>query len=184
MAKADIAQTMTKLLGLLTPLEPEERQRVISATLTLLGDSAETARGASPLTSGGPTASQWQRAGVWMKQNGLTPDMLDQVFHVDGDHVEVLASAVPGRTAKERTLNIYLLAGAARLLATGDAGFDDKYARELCTNLGSYDSTNHSKYLKDRGNNLAGSASTGWKLTGPGLKQAAGLIKQMAPAAE
>ena len=100
-----------------------------------------------------------------MKQNGLTSDMLDQVFHVDGEHVEVLAASVPGKTMKERTLNVYLLAGAARLLATGETAFDDKYARELCGNLGSYDPTNHAKYLKDRGNKLAGSASTGWKPT-------------------
>jgi hypothetical protein len=182
MAKDKIAGTMTKVLSLLMPLEPEERQRVISATLTLLGEPADNSR-VSAMSLMGGVASRPQRAGVWMKQNGLTSDMLDQVFHVDGEHVEVLAPSVPGKTTKERTLNAYLLAGAARLLATGEPAFDDKYARELCAHLGSYDRTNHSRYLKDRGNKLAGSASTGWKLTGPGLSHTAALIKQMAPAA-
>jgi len=178
MAKENIAETMTKLLALLTPLNPDERKRVINATLTLLGEpsASQSSYGAGATDAD----TRPQRAAVWLKQNALTSDVIDQVFHVDGEHVEVVASAVPGKSNKERTLNGYLLAGAARMLATGDATFDDRFAREVCGNLGCYDPTNHSKYLKDRGNKLAGSASTGWKLTGPGLTQAAALIKQMA----
>lgn len=183
MAKENIADAMTKLVALLTPFNSEERRRVIGAALTLLGDAP--ALGAAHIPSGGDlgkVGASSQRASAWMKRNGLTSDILDQVFHVDGEHVEVVASRVPGKSNKERTLNAYALAGAARLIAIGDSAFDDKYARELCGNLGCYDSTNHSKYLKERGNKLAGSASTGWKLTAPGLTHAAVVIKQLAPA--
>ena len=181
MSKSNIAETMTKLLSLLTPLSSEERQRVISATLTLLGESTPSSASQGPHSSNAavaaPAASQ--RAGLWMRQNSLSPELIDQVFHIDGEHVEVVASHVAGKTNKERTLNVYLLAGAAKLLGTGDSTFDDKFARELCGNLGCYDSTNHSRYLKDKGNKLAGSAATAWKLTTPGLTHAATLIKQM-----
>jgi hypothetical protein len=182
MAKDDLAETMGKLLALLKPLEAEERQRVINATLMLLGDPSPTLEVSASQSAIAPTMPRGrpQRAAVWMKQNGITQNMIDQIFHIDGDRAEVVASAVPGSSNKERTLNAYLLAGAARLLGTGDPAFDDKFARELCGNFGCYDNTNHSKYMKDRGNRLAGSASTGWKLTAPGLTQAAALVKEMA----
>jgi hypothetical protein len=181
MSKTNIGETMTKLLSLLTPLSSEDRQRVISATLTLLGEPPPSSASQSTQFSNAavvtPAASQ--RAAIWMRQNSLSAELIDQVFHIDGEHVEVVASHVPGKTNKERSLNVYLLAGAAKLLGTGDPTFDDKFARELCGNLGCYDSTNHTKYLKDKGNRLAGSAATGWKLTTPGLTHTAALIKQM-----
>jgi hypothetical protein len=63
-------------------------------------------------------------------------------------------------------------------LTTGDATFDDKAARQLCDDLGCYDSANHSVFMGDKGNLLTGSKKLGWKLTAPGLKHGANLIKQ------
>lgn len=183
MAKENVADAMMKIVTLLTPFTSEERQRMISAALTLLGDAPATGMksfagsGDQPILGGNS-----QRATAWMRQNGLTSHTLEQVFHIDGENVEVVAASVPGKSKKNQTLNAYALAGVARLIAVGDSTFEDKVARELCSNFGCYDSTNHSKYLKDRGNKLAGSASTGWKLTAPGLTHAAAVIKQMSPA--
>jgi hypothetical protein len=178
MTTMKIAEAATKIVEILAPFETEERQRAVQAALTLLGEGpARTSSGGSgsdELDGGLP-----KRAGAWLHQHGLKREQLDEVFHCDGDNVEIIAASVPGHSNKERTLNAYLLAGISQLLAKGDASFGDGLARHVCRNLGCYDHTNHATYLKDKGNRFAGSKEQGWKLTGPGLAQAAGLIGQM-----
>ncbi len=61
--KLDLAAVTTQLHGLLEPLEPAERQRAITATLTLLGD-AFTPPIASPSGGGGVPPSHNGGAGV------------------------------------------------------------------------------------------------------------------------
>ncbi|GGK17241.1 hypothetical protein GCM10011394_28060 [Luteimonas terricola] len=74
-------------------------------------------------------------------------------------------------------MNTYLMLGIAAFLSTGEASFTDKDARELCEHFGCYDATNHAKYIKEFGNKITGSKSSGWKLTAPGLNAAAELVK-------
>lgn len=62
------------------------------------------------------------------------------------------------------------------------SSFDDKSARAQCQSSGCYDHTNHATYMKDKGNDLAGSKDKGWSLTNPGLKAGAMLVKQIAQA--
>ena len=182
MNATNIAEAATKIVEVLTPFESEERRRAVHAALTLLGE------GHVPITSGDSGGSNDVIAGLpkrtsaWLHQHGLTGNDLDQVFHRDGDRVEVIAAAIPGTSAKERTLNAYLLAGTSRLVATGEPSFDDRSARQICKNLGCYDHTNHATYLKDKGNRFSGSKDQGWTLTAPGLAQAAALIRQMTSA--
>jgi len=76
-------------------------------------------------------------------------------------------------------LNVYVMAGIAKLLEAGDPSFDDKTARDLCKSAGCFDNTNHSKYLVDKGNEFAGSKDKGWVLTAPGLKRGAALVKEI-----
>ena len=71
-----------------------------------------------------------------------------------------------------------LVAGAARLIVTGEPKFDDREARDLCERFGFFDPTNHSKYVKG-GSEFTGSKDKGWTLTAPGLKQAALLIAEL-----
>jgi hypothetical protein len=181
MSKQNIGETTTKIVNLLTPFESEERKRIVQATLTLLGESLDSAHIKS--TKNGESVEIAgdlpQRAKVWMRQNRISIEELEQVYHVDGGKAEIVASNIPGKTKKEQTLNAYLLAGTAGLLAIGEPAFDDKVARELCDTLGFYDPTNHATHMKDKGNKLAGSKAMGWKLTAPGLTQSAALIKEM-----
>jgi hypothetical protein len=184
MNKSNVTDTTVKMVALLEPFDADVRRRVIHATLTLLGDEHPT-KSEGPDKKDDPisTGHLPRRAESWMRQTGLTEDEINQVFHIDGDHVEVVASRIAGKTNKERTLNSYLLAGISRLLSSGEASFDDKAARTLCSELGCYDHTNHATYLKDKGNAMAGSKDVGWKLTSPGLAQAANLVREMAKTA-
>jgi hypothetical protein len=74
-------------------------------------------------------------------------------------------------------MHTYLMQGFAAFLATGEASFSDKDARDLCEHFGCYDATNHAKYIKEFGNRITGSKNAGWKLTAPGLTAVAELLK-------
>jgi hypothetical protein len=182
MSKKSVTEVVSTIVDELTPLSSEERQRVVEASLTLLGESKrrsveESDEKELPDRASGEQLPQPAR--IWMHQNSLTHDDLQQVFHISDEGVEVIASEAPGRGRSEQVRNVYLLIGASRLLASGDPSFDDKAARALCESLGCYDSTNHSKYMKDKGNEFVGTKSGGWTLTGPGKKRAAALVKEM-----
>jgi len=91
----------------------------------------------------------------------------------------VIASDIPGKNKKEKNLNAYLLTGIGQYISTGDTSFDDKTARALCTTFACYDSTNHAVYMKGKGNELTGSKENDWKVTAPGLKKGALLVKDI-----
>lgn len=116
---------------------------------------------------------------MWMKQNAIEISELEQVFHIADGISEFIAPRLPGRNKKEQTHVAYIVTGIGQLVVTGSASFDDKLARALCESAGCYDSANHSAYLKDRGNELAGSKEKGWSLTAPGLKRGADIIKDI-----
>jgi hypothetical protein len=180
MAKIKMTDVVTKMVDLLTPLSVEERRRAIAASLTLLGDQpsgSEQGAGASNREDAKVLPGPSGRAGVWMKQNNISMDELEQVFSIADGVVEVIASDIPGKDDKEKTYNSYVLVGIARLLATGSPNFDDKLARALCKTSGCLNRSNHSQYLKDKGNEFAGSKDKGWMLTAPGLKRGAALVK-------
>src|SRR6185437_1716369 len=142
-----IAEITGKVVGLLEPLSSEDRQRVINASLTLLGETSIAGRptseppGATNQTGGrtgkpDPTLSGLPpKAMNWMKQNGLTTVQIEDVFHIASDGAPIIASLVPGKGKKQQTYNAYVLLGVSRLLATGDATFDDKAARAACEEL-------------------------------------------------
>jgi hypothetical protein len=177
-----ITDVVSVVVGALQPLESEERHRVVSASMTLLGESgfrspksvdddnerAEEDSGALP-----------GRASSWMKQNSVSLEQLRQVFHWTDGTVEVIAAEMPGKNNKEKVRNAYILLGIAQLLSSGVASFDDKSARALCEKLGIYDHTNHMKAMKG-GNEFTGSKDKGWTLTAPGLKHGAALVAGLA----
>ncbi len=179
----DLKAVTNQLYDLLEPLESEERQRVIKAALTLLGDDASVATGdgkgkkqeeADTDVSGFPT-----RASSWMKKYEVTPEQLAHVFHIDGETVDVILDSVPGNVQKQQAINAYILTGVAELLKTGNTKFTDKAGREACEKMGCYGKTNHATCLKKPGNVLSGSKNAGWTLTGPGLKSGADLVKDI-----
>lgn len=168
-----------KVVDLLTPLSSEDRGRVISASMMLLGETALPVSGVDPKTPSGDGegVTLSTKAKTWRNQNSLSDDEISQFFHSADGKCDVIVGSMPGKNKKEQTLNAYVLAGAAQLLAVGEAKFTDKEARSLCVNSGCYDQANHSSTLKVKGNLFTGTKDKGWALTAPGLKHAALLIK-------
>ena len=181
------AEVMVEVVNLLTPLASEDRKRVVSAALTMLGETSiapeiSQQKASIDIEVMNDGTALLPRAKTWLKQNGLTSSDLEQVFHTSSAGVEYIAPDVPGNNSKEKTYNAYLLAGISKLLLNGEPNFDDKSARDLCRTLGCFNEGNHANYLKDKGNGLTGSKEKGWTLTAPGLKQAAGLVVTLSKA--
>lgn len=181
MANITAVDAASQIVSLLTPLSPEDRRRAIRAAFALLGDEATDSPTAGQTQGGdqGQSDNFPPRARAWMKQNGISTDEIQQVFHVSEGAVEVIASEIPGKNDKERTYAAYVLTGVAKLLGTGNPFFDDKSARALCKSSGCFNVANHSTYLNDKGNEFAGSKEKGWTLTAPGLKLGAALVKEL-----
>src|ERR1700683_5495263 len=183
-----ITEITSKIVKLLTPLDSAARQRAIQATLTIFGDVATQDNTATAATGSGKTETHGAsggstvqgKAAAWMRQNDISEAQLAETFDVDGENTSVIADTIPGKNAKDRTASAYVIQGIARLLATGEATFDDKAARKLCEHFGCYDASNHAGYLGGLGNRVAGSKSKGWKLTAPGMKAGADLVKAIA----
>lgn len=179
-----ITEVTTKVHALLEPLTSDERRRVVTAVLTLLGDEVSVR---APSTVPGNAASSVEedngstklppKASAWSKKYGLTVEQLEHFFHFDNGSVTCIELAGQGKSKKEKAINTYLLTGVAALLGKGEAEFTDDEARKLCEHFGCYDGTNHTKAIKEFGNNITGSKSSGWKLTAPGLTAAAALVK-------
>lgn len=172
-----------QIVDLLTPLSSEERQRIVAASLMLLGEQSLKASTAAKGTSAEATDDEPEasalsgKAKTWQKQNGLTASQLSQAFHTSGDKTDVIVGDMPGKNKREQALSAYVLTGIAQLLSTGEPTFTDKDARALCTSAGCYDATNHAKALANKGNWFTGTKDKGWTLTAPGLKHGATLIK-------
>lgn len=184
---------MGKVLAALQPLEDASQVRVLRWAIEKLQLSASFS-GAGGAQTGGTTGPMSgtsssvdlgdlalpQQAVLWMKQTNVEATDLEAVFHLQNGEVDVIASSIPGKNNRERVLNCYMLAGVCELLRSGAASFADKDARKLCEAFGCLDTTNHAKYLNDKGNEFAGSKDKGWSLTAPGKKQSGLLVKAMA----
>lgn len=185
-AAPQIAEIARKIVAWLEPLSSEDRQKAVNGALVMLGEGPRDAGagGAAPgafvATAPDPTlVGLSPRGATWIKQNGLTLAQVERVFDISNQGVTVIASEAPGRSDKQRTHNAYVLQGVSRLLASGEPTFDDKDARKLCEDLGCYNKPNHALYMGDKGNLLTGSKGGGWKVTAPGLKHGAELVKQL-----
>lgn len=179
-----IPEAVSAIYNLLEPFEEDERTKIVGAALLLLGQPMPQGQPASRTAPGARTEHSPEDASTadlpvkavrWLRQHSITMEMLENWFHLEADPPEVVGT-VPGRSDREKTANCYLLTGIAALLKTGEPTFDDSPARALCEHTGCYDANNHSKYIKFE-NKVAGDKKRGWKLLGPGLKEAGDLIK-------
>lgn len=178
----ETTDVLVKMVDLLKPLTSTDRHRVISAALMLIGDAPlepvnvlqDTRHNSDEKSTLPPRASKW------LRQNSLSIEEIDEVFHLSGNDAEIIAPDVPGKNFREKTINAYILTGISRLLFSDEPSFDDKSARIVCKNLGCLNEANHSVYISNRGNVFSGSKEKGWVLTAPGLKLGAALINEMA----
>lgn len=178
----NVVAAVPKLVQLLEPLTPDERQRAISATMILFGQSA-------PIQSGNQSAGEphevgegiCTKAASWMKKNAITREQLDHVFSIEADSIDVIAARMPESGKRKQTTQAYVLCGVRSFLRNGDLNFSDADARELCNRVGCYDAANHAAYTTSFGNLITGSKESGWRLTNPGLSVGAQIIKQLAP---
>jgi hypothetical protein len=185
MTNKKTTEIVSEIVELLTPIDSAERARVIQASMMLLGEAlpagpprAGTDGGNIAGDNEGETSALSARARTWMKQNGVSLEELQQVFHLESGSAEVIAGDIPGKNKKEKTYSAYILTGLSKLLSTGSPAFDDKAARALCESSGCYDNANHSVTIRERGNEFTGTKEKGWSLTAPGLKRAAVLVKE------
>lgn len=172
-----------KLVQLLAPLSPPDRQRAISAAMILLDEPAPSQFGAhkgAHVHELPPSDGIHTKAAQWMSKYSVARTQLDHVFSIEANLVDVIAAKLPGKSKRQQTVNAYLLCGLKSYLSTGDAAFVDKDAREICSRVGCYDSANHSNYMKAFGNLITGTKESGWKLTNPGIAQVAKVVKDSA----
>jgi hypothetical protein len=178
-------EALPELVQLLSSLTAPEREKAISAAKILLGSSASspnsTLHGQVDLDlAGSAIDGVASKAASWLQKNHLTRDQLDQVFSIDDKTFDVIAAKMPGKSKRQQTVEAYIICGLKSFLQTGEPNFTDKEGRQLCQKVGCYDQPNHHNYLKAFGNRIGGSKDSGWKLTNPGLTDAAQLIKQLA----
>ena len=177
-----LPQAVTEIYALLEPFGSEERQKIVSSVMTLLGEDVTKTKSGSKIVEeeAGGYSDLGSKAKRWMKQNSVSDAAIDEIFHCEKGNVEVIAGDIPGKGKRTQTINCYLLAGIQGLLANDEAKFSEADAVDLCKSMGCHDSPNHSKTRGELGNNVAGGKSTGYTLPAPGLRAAADLIKQMA----
>jgi len=87
---------------------------------------------------------------------------------------------MPGRSRRQQTIEAYTVCGLGAFLQNGEPTFTDRDARLLCQRVGCYDPANHYNYMKGFDNRIAGSKESGWRLTNPGLTEAAHIVRQLA----
>ena len=150
---------------LLDPLDPADRQKVIKSALTLLGEEVGDGTVATASRMFPSDESELgSKATRWISQNGIVASVIDEIFHKEGDKVEVIVSDVPGQGKKTKTQNCYLISGIRSLLESDDPKFSEAEAISLCKHMGCYDQPNHAKTRNDFGNIVAGSKSSGFTL--------------------
>lgn len=176
-----LPETVSEIYSLLEPLSSEDRQKVFLSAMTLLGEEAKEAKKhavndepeKSDDTRFGPKASRW------MAQNNIGLQHLEEIFHIEGSAIEVIAGDIPGNSKRIKTENCYLVSGVRSFLVNDEAKFSEDEVIDLCKQMGCYDSANHYKTRKGLGNNVAGTKATGFTLPAPGLRAAAGLLLEM-----
>lgn len=169
------------IYNLLAPQESELRRRVMQSAMTLLGETAVNAPAASAdaQSSGGlDDLNLGPKALKWIQRNAVSREMLDELFHLTGDGIDIIASTIPGASKREMTVNCYLLSGIRGLLKEDAPSLNESETIAVCKRLTAYDRNNHTSNRQAVGNRMSGNRPT-FTLTGPGETAAADLIKQM-----
>ena len=107
MQNKTLPQIVNDVFVLLEPLDSSDRQKVVGSAMTLLGEESKPSHDTNNIGDDTPDSnnSYGVKAKRWMNQNGISTDMIEEVFHCEGDEVEVIASDVPGSGRKGKTHN-------------------------------------------------------------------------------
>lgn len=116
----------------------------------------------------------------WMRRNGLSSADLSSHFSLGIEEIDLVAKKVPGKSKRERMLNVFLLKGIAAYLGGGAARFDHESVKQACTHYDAYDMDNFAAYLKSFAAQVSGTKEKGYALTARGLTDATELVKTMA----
>jgi hypothetical protein len=184
-------ETLTSIIKLLEPLSSAQRQRTVAAVMMFLGEAplqkpprqqeasgggAGNGKGNDDGEAEGDYSAQITK---WMKQNNVSAEELDRVFHFNADGSTFNLLHAPGKSKKEQVVNTYTLTGLGKFLAANDRSFDDATARNFCETIGCLDTTNHATYLKkNKGGEFTGDKTKGYSLTNVGIKRGAVLVKE------
>jgi hypothetical protein len=177
-------ETLTAIIKLLEPLSSAQRQRTVAAAMMFLGEAPlekprqEKSGGSTDNDDGGGEGDYSPQITKWMKQNEVSAEELDRVFHFNGDGTFDLLHA-PGKSKKEQTVNTYVLTGLGKYLTANDRAFDDATARANCEKIGCFDKSNHATHIKNQPE-FTGDRSKGYSITNPGIKRGAALVKEVA----
>jgi hypothetical protein len=149
---------LTTIINLLKPLTSEDRHRTVGAAMMFLGETSvsppklKQKNGGSEGSDEGEGSEEGDyspHVTKWMKQNDVSAEELDRVFHFNKDGTFDLLHA-PGNSKKEQTQNTYILTGLGKYLSTNDRAFDDATARGFCEKIGCFDKSNHATHIKNR----------------------------------
>jgi|SRR5580704_5352068 hypothetical protein len=180
-AEKSPAELALELYNLLSSHPSDTRKKAMQAAMTLLGETPVPQQGGA---RAGQTSENFgdlkigPKALKWIEKHGITRVMLEEVFHVTGGDMDIIAGSVPGSSKREMTINCYLLTGARGLLKTDSPCIDDSDAIGACKRLTAYDKNNHTANRLAMGNRMNGTRPT-FTLTGPGETAAGDLIKRM-----
>lgn len=181
MAGKNIASITSEVFALLEDLDTEKRQRVISATMALFGEGLPSkVKSLEEGDIGNEQEGLGKKAKLWMKQNSVTIEQLQEIYHFEEGSVEIIVADLPGANNGEQTASAYLICGIQALLRSDEAKLNNADAVTLCKHIGCYDKNNHPRNRKSLGNKMTGNASDGFTLPSPGLKAAAVVIKAVA----
>ncbi len=182
-----LPEIVGEIYALLEPLESEDRKKVVSSALTLMGEQStpkNPVTGSSGLNESDDTGESecGPKVKRWMKRNNISLEHIEELFHIENGVVEIIAGDIPGSGKKQQTERCYLLSGIRSYLETDEPKFTESEVVELCKHMGCHDSANHYKTRGGLGKYVAGKKQTGFTLPAPGLKAAAALVVQLSNA--
>ncbi len=108
---------------------------------------------------------------------------LSQVFHLEDSKCGIIVNDLKTPKKAQRQVRLGLLVGVKHIVEEGVPNIPDQELRDLCTTYAAYDESNFASYMKKQ-KHLFVKTDTGWKLTKPGEKEAANLIKELGKATE
>src|SRR5438067_560050 len=98
-------EALPKLVEILSPLSPSEREKAISAVRILLADSVTSAGTHQELhVAADKQLSEGlaPKAAGWLRKNHISREQLDQIFSIEDNTFDVIATKMPGKSKRQQ----------------------------------------------------------------------------------